>query len=216
MLKSIVGFTCLLTDICSTMEKILLSRGVSRVLYLNNTERTLENIKCHLDDAYRDFLVCLFAFFSPAGDGAGPCTDRLSVACKDASSGKRHPAEGARGPTSSNPHRTHPRPRPRPLAYFILLQIRCFFWPTPDVVYCKSQLNAESSTDDQILGVYYHFILAIIAPHASPARQRVQGFNGAFTLSVPLFIILSRCLDIPVNQCHNKSQSAAVPSSPTA
>ncbi|KAJ7141616.1 hypothetical protein C8R46DRAFT_581795 [Mycena filopes] len=57
MLKSIESFTSLLTDICATMEKLLLSRGISRVMHLNSTERALQEVKSRLDDAYRDFLV---------------------------------------------------------------------------------------------------------------------------------------------------------------
>ncbi|KAJ7187856.1 hypothetical protein C8R46DRAFT_3041 [Mycena filopes] len=55
MLKSIEGFTYLLAEICATMEKIVLARWVPRVIYLNSTERTLQEIKSRLDDAYRDF-----------------------------------------------------------------------------------------------------------------------------------------------------------------
>ncbi|KAJ7166619.1 hypothetical protein C8R46DRAFT_1094918 [Mycena filopes] len=57
MLKSIEGFTFILNDICTTMEKILLARSISRVVHLNSTERTLREIKSKLDDAYRDFLA---------------------------------------------------------------------------------------------------------------------------------------------------------------
>ncbi|KAJ7164113.1 hypothetical protein C8R46DRAFT_1220625 [Mycena filopes] len=57
LLKSIEGFTFLLNDICTAMEKILLARSISRIVHLNSTERTLQEIKSRLDDAYRDFLA---------------------------------------------------------------------------------------------------------------------------------------------------------------
>ncbi|KAJ7087484.1 hypothetical protein C8R44DRAFT_893191 [Mycena epipterygia] len=57
MRKSIERFNALLVEIRGHMKEIALTGGVSRVVHLNRNERTLQDIKAKLDDAYRDFLA---------------------------------------------------------------------------------------------------------------------------------------------------------------
>jgi hypothetical protein len=60
----------LLDEVSCSMEKITLSGSqphservrwpnLSRLVHLNRNERVLRDIKAQLDDAYRDFVVCL-------------------------------------------------------------------------------------------------------------------------------------------------------------
>ncbi|KAJ7087465.1 hypothetical protein C8R44DRAFT_861855 [Mycena epipterygia] len=55
MRESIDHFTALLVEIRESMKEIALTGGVSRVVHLNRNERTLQDIKAKLEDAYRDF-----------------------------------------------------------------------------------------------------------------------------------------------------------------
>ncbi|KAJ7087456.1 hypothetical protein C8R44DRAFT_991329 [Mycena epipterygia] len=57
MLHRIERFEVLLDKIKCSMEEIMLTGGVSRLVHLNHNERVLQNIKIQLDDAYRDFLA---------------------------------------------------------------------------------------------------------------------------------------------------------------
>ncbi|KAJ7669819.1 hypothetical protein DFH06DRAFT_1468601 [Mycena polygramma] len=57
MLSSILRFTDLLNEIESSMNKLALTSGFSRVMHLNRNERELRTIRAKLDDAYRDFLA---------------------------------------------------------------------------------------------------------------------------------------------------------------
>jgi hypothetical protein len=47
----------LLHSIDCSMKRIANSDGVSRLIHLNRNERTLQDIRAQLDDAYRDLLV---------------------------------------------------------------------------------------------------------------------------------------------------------------
>ncbi|KAJ7087468.1 hypothetical protein C8R44DRAFT_820159 [Mycena epipterygia] len=55
MRESIDHFTALLVEIRESIKEIALTGGVSRVMHLNRNERTLQDIKAKLEDAYRDF-----------------------------------------------------------------------------------------------------------------------------------------------------------------